>query len=53
MGTYAFECEKCGRRFREQMSPVEHYQNRPECPSCHSDEGVHGAPLADADDDRR
>jgi putative FmdB family regulatory protein len=50
MPTYEFECERCGRRFRERMSPVEHDQNRPECPRCHSDERVHGVSLADADD---
>jgi putative FmdB family regulatory protein len=49
MPIYEFLCEKCGRRFREQMSPVEHYQNQPECPDCHADELVHGAPPPDID----
>jgi len=44
MPIYGFQCEACGRRFTERMSPVEHYQNRPVCPSCHSDDPVHPAP---------
>jgi putative FmdB family regulatory protein len=49
MPIYEFVCEQCGRRFRERMSPVEHYQNRPQCPDCHAEESVHGAPPPDID----
>ena len=43
MPMYEFQCERCGVKFRTQMSAVEHDQNRPECPKCHSDDWVHGA----------
>jgi putative FmdB family regulatory protein len=40
MPLYEFYCEKCGFRFTERQTIVEHGQNRPECPRCHSDERV-------------
>ncbi len=43
MPIYHFVCEQCGLRFDERMSPVEHDQNRPDCPRCHSDARVYGA----------
>ena len=46
MPMYRFICEQCGLAFEERMSPVEHSQNRPECPRCHSDARVYGAQAA-------
>ncbi|HEX9101221.1 MAG TPA: zinc ribbon domain-containing protein [Polyangia bacterium] len=40
---YRFVCEQCGLTFEERMSPVEHDQNRAECPRCHSDARVRSA----------
>jgi putative FmdB family regulatory protein len=40
MPTYQFLCDQCGMRFEERMSVVEHAQNRPDCPKCHSAESV-------------
>lgn len=42
MPIYQFRCEQCGTRFEERMSIVEHDQNRPQCPKCHTEERVHG-----------
>ena len=44
MPLYQFHCEQCGTRFETRMSIVEHDQNRPQCPKCHSEERVHGVP---------
>jgi putative FmdB family regulatory protein len=43
MPMYQFVCEQCGLTFEERMSPVEHYQNRAECPRCRSDARVYDA----------
>ena len=54
MPIYRFVCEQCGLVFEERMSPVEHDQNRAECPRCHSDARVYGArSTGDAALDRR
>ena len=50
MPIYGFQCEQCGRRFLVRMSPVEHCQNRPVCPACHSDDPVHAEPSLDEED---
>jgi putative FmdB family regulatory protein len=42
MPNYSFHCEQCGVRFEVRMSIVEHDQNRPECPRCHTEERVYG-----------
>lgn len=42
MPNYQYRCEQCGTRFEARMSMVEHDQNRPECPQCHSDQRVRG-----------
>lgn len=46
MPLYEFRCDQCGLRFDERMTIVEHDQNRPDCPRCHSAESVHAAPSA-------
>src|SRR4051812_24456040 len=43
MPIYRFLCEQCALTFEEHMSPVEHDDNRPQCPRCHTDACVHGA----------
>jgi putative FmdB family regulatory protein len=45
MPMYEFRCDRCGNRFETRMTIVEHGQNRPECPKCHTDEWVHGSPA--------
>jgi len=42
MPIYEYRCEQCGMRFEVRMTIVEHGQNRPECPQCHTEERVHG-----------
>jgi putative FmdB family regulatory protein len=45
MPLYQFRCDRCGLRFDERMTTVEHDQNRPDCPRCHSSERVHAEPA--------
>jgi putative FmdB family regulatory protein len=45
MPVYLFRCDQCGTRFEISMTMVEHDQNRPECPRCHTEERVQGEPA--------
>jgi putative FmdB family regulatory protein len=45
MPIYQFVCEQCGTHFEARMSIVEHGQNRPQCPQCHSEARVRAEPA--------